>query len=134
MRSESRTYVDIVEWDVTNWMSNPECGRGRPVGAVFDHGVENRQQFVHTGGQGDLLRPPGRDRRAWETRMVRLWRMATTVAMYGTARTAARPPQMYRVPRHVLLSRFNGTMPTKAAISLCEQPPVQYPTTARLIP
>src|SRR5262249_39893861 len=46
-----------------------------------------------------------------------LRRLATNAAMYKTARTGARPPQMVRLPAHVPLSRFNGATPTRAAIS-----------------
>src|SRR5438552_1188655 len=49
---------------------------------------------------------------------VRVVTSAATVAMYSTARTAARPPQQVRAPRRVPLSRFSGATPTKAAICL----------------
>ena len=55
-------------------------------------------------------------RREAKALMSGLQRMAVMVAMYKTARTSARPPQMKRLPRNVPLSRANGASPTSAAI------------------
>src|SRR5437660_9041581 len=50
--------------------------------------------------------------------MVGLMRMAQRVAMKSGARTAARPPQICREPRHFPLSQLKGATPTSLAISL----------------
>ena len=63
--------------------------------------IADHQQLAHAGGQGHLGGLAGRA----QARMTGLARVAATVAMYSTARTAARPPAMRRWPRQVPLSR-----------------------------
>ena len=78
---------------------------------MFEHRIQDHQQFPHAGRQGDLLGLASRTETLIE-------RTATTAAMYNVARIWARPPQTVRFPRHVPLSRFSGATPTNAAICL----------------
>ena len=55
-------------------------------------------------------------RRAAKVRMTGLQRMAVTVAMYRTERTAARPPRMVRLPVRRPESSLKGATPTGAPI------------------
>lgn len=48
--------------------------------------------------------------------MTGLKRIAVIIAIYKTARTSERPPQVRRFPRYFPLSQFIGATPTSAAI------------------
>ena len=59
---------------------------------------------------------PAAIKRLWKTLIAGLCFIATTAAIYTTARTSARPPQMRRLPVRGPESLASGATPTSLAI------------------
>src|SRR5215211_2574958 len=51
-----RTWVNKGRKKQLSWMSRGKVVRRPPGGAVFEDGVEDREQLAHAGHQGHLLR------------------------------------------------------------------------------
>src|SRR5215213_10993020 len=57
-----RTRVNKDKKKQLSWMSRGKVVRRPPRGAVFEDGVEDREQLAHAGHQGHLLRFAGRQK------------------------------------------------------------------------
>ena len=90
---------------------------------MFEHRIQDRQQFAHAGHQRHFLAFPRRTQALIE-------RVNDGIVagghdgrhVEGRAHLRA-APQTVRFPRSVPLSRFSGATPTRAAICLCVNVP-----------
>src|SRR4051795_8578320 len=97
-----------------SWMSRGKMVRNPPRSAVFEDGVENREQLAHTGHQSHLLRLARRQ----ETLVELPYDGIVAGGDQGThvqRGSDLGPPHTLRWPRRVPESRLRGATPTRAA-------------------
>ena len=90
---------------------------------MFEHGVEDDEQFAHTRDHGHLLR--------FTMRQQPLVEVADGGVVAGCGQRphvegaphSGAPPQTARLPRRVPLSRLKGATPTRAATCLWSNVP-----------
>lgn len=89
-----------------------------PWPPAFDHGIQDNQQLAHAGHDGHLLRLACRQQTLIATPYHGVVTHGDDGGHVQALLTAARPPQMKRLPRAWPESRFIGATPTSAEICL----------------